>query len=827
MRKKLLSLALALVMCLGLTVPALAADYTEVIPCKYARVGDFSEGLASVAIQIGTQKNGTAIVRWGFIDKTGKEVIPCQYDYYDNTNRGYRVGPSFSEGLVAVLDENNKWGFIDKTGKVVIPFQYTLARNFSEGLAAVYLNGKCGFIDKTGKVVIPFQYTSAGNFSEGLAAVYLNSECGFIDKTGKVAIPFQYTSAGNFSEGLAAVEDTNGQWGYIDKTGKEVIPREYAYVGDFSEGLVWVQDENYKQDFIDQTGKVAIPYQYKSLGNFSEGLAMVGGEHNKQGFIDKTGKVVIPFQYNSVNSSVNGFSEGVAVVNLAGKYGYIDKTGKEVVPCQYAWARPFSEGMAAVAVEDGGHGVNYLKWGFICLGDVPVVEPEKPAEPEQPTVAADSDLVIVDGVLTKYVGPGGNVILPSSVTSIGNGAFNLCWKLTDVTIPDSVTSIGDQAFSKCGGLKSVIIPNSVTSIGVEAFSGCSVLTSVTIPDSVTSIGRYAFGGCEGLKNVTIGSGVTSIGDYAFNKCESLTSVTIPDSVTSIGEYAFYGCKGLTSVTIGSSVTSTGRGMFSGCSGLKSVVIPTNVTSIEGTAFNWCRGLTSVTISSSVTSVGEMAFNFCDNLKDVYYGGTEDQWKAIQIEDFNSSLTGATIHYNRAMPEQDTPATVGNFTDVKTGDWFAEPVKWAVEKNITAGTSATTFSPNTDCSVAQILTFLWRANGSPKPTTANPFSDVKSGDYYADAAAWAYEKGMVSGTTFGGNTPCTRSMAVTYMWKAAGSPSAEAASFTDVPANADYAQAVAWAVEQGVTAGTSATTFSPDSICTRGQIVTFLYRGLAK
>lgn len=170
-------------------------------------------------------------------------------------------------------------------------------------------------------------------------------------------------------------------------------------------------------------------------------------------------------------------------------------------------------------------------------------------------------------------------------------------------------------------------------------------------------------------------------------------------------------------------------------------------------------------------------------------------------------------------------TVGNFTDVKVGDWFAEPVRWAVEKNITAGTSATTFSPSANCTVAQILTFLWRANGSPKPTTANPFSDVKSGDWYADAATWAYEKGMVSGTAFGGNAPCTRSMAVTYMWKAAGSPSAKAASFTDVSAGAEYASAVAWAVEQGVTAGTSATTFSPDSVCTRGQIVTFLYRGL--
>ena len=105
--------------------------------------------------------------------------------------------------------------------------------------------------------------------------------------------------------------------------------------------------------------------------------------------------------------------------------------------------------------------------------------------------------------------------------------------------------------------------------------------------------------------------------------------------------------------------------------------------------------------------------------------------------------------------------------------------------------------------------------------------MKRSDYYYDAAQWAYKKGIATGSTFDGDKPCTRAMAVTYMWKAAGSPSAEAASFTDVSADADYAQAVAWAVEKGVTAGTSDTTFSPDSVCTRGQIVTFLHRALAK
>lgn len=200
---------------------------------------------------------------------------------------------------------------------------------------------------------------------------------------------------------------------------------------------------------------------------------------------------------------------------------------------------------------------------------------------------------------------------------------------------------------------------------------------------------------------------------------------------------------------------------------------------------------------------------------------------LPIEGENFSVTVVEYRPLSAQPTQPTNPTVGGFTDVKTGDFFAEPVKWAVEKGITEGTSETTFSPTADCYTAQILSFLWRANGSPKPTGSNPFTDVKSSDFYADAAIWAYEKGMVSGTTFGGNTLCTRSMAVMYMWKAAGSPSAKAASFADVPAGADYAQAVAWAVEQEITSGTSATTFSPDDICTRGQIVSFLYRGLAK
>ena len=174
------------------------------------------------------------------------------------------------------------------------------------------------------------------------------------------------------------------------------------------------------------------------------------------------------------------------------------------------------------------------------------------------------------------------------------------------------------------------------------------------------------------------------------------------------------------------------------------------------------------------------------------------------------------------PTAATEPTAPNFTDVAAGAYYADAVKWAVEKGITAGTTTTTFSPDNTCTTAQILTFLWRANGSPAP--ANNNAAVPAGQYYTDAANWALEKGLTD--DFSADTPATRAATVTYLWKLAGKPAAEAAAFTDVDASAEYAQAVAWAVKEGITAGTSATTFAPDNTCTRGQIATFLHRSLA-
>lgn len=173
-------------------------------------------------------------------------------------------------------------------------------------------------------------------------------------------------------------------------------------------------------------------------------------------------------------------------------------------------------------------------------------------------------------------------------------------------------------------------------------------------------------------------------------------------------------------------------------------------------------------------------------------------------------------------EPETPV----FTDVPTSAYYYDAVLWAVENGVTEGTSATTFSPDMSCTRAQMVTFLWRAAGSPKATGSNPFTDVQAGSYYYDAVLWAVEQGITSGTsatTFAPDATCTRAQTVTFLYRAASSPAVSGGSFSDVSADAYYADAVAWAVSEGVTMGTSDTTFSPDVDCTRAQIVTFMYR----
>ena len=262
------------------------------------------------------------------------------------------------------------------------------------------------------------------------------------------------------------------------------------------------------------------------------------------------------------------------------------------------------------------------------------------------------------------------IVIPSSVTSIGNSAFSYCSSLSEVVIPSSVTSIGDSVFWYCRSLSDIVIPSSVTRIGDSAFFYCSSLSNIVIPSSVTSIGNYAFLNCRSLSDIVVPSSVTSIGDGAFVGCSSLKyisipksviclygnpfadwdgklkclspnfiyeddvlfnkdkskiisfrnqnieSYVIPSSVISIGDSTFRSCCSLSDIIIPSSVTRIGNYAFLNCRSLSEVVVPSSVTSIGKNAFEGCSSLSEIVIPSSVTSIDEWAFEGCSSLSKI-------------------------------------------------------------------------------------------------------------------------------------------------------------------------------------------------------------------
>ena len=350
---------------------------------------------------------------------------------------------------------------------------------------------------------------------------------------------------------------------------------------------------------------------------------------------------------------------------------------------------------------------------------------------------------------------------------------------------------------------------------------------VDIKSGVTSIGNWAFALNGGLSSVTIPESITEIGSSAFMGCFNLTSISIPKGTTRIGECAFEHCRGLTSITLSEGLTVIGECAFNGCDGLTSIVLPEGIKKIEMGAF-LDTSLSTVTIPASVTEIGARVFeSYVNSLTDVYYGGTEAQWNAISIDADNDALKNATIHFSE-------PDKV-EFKDIPANAYYHDAVMWAVENGITTGTGdGTTFEPNAICTRGQVVTFLWRAAGKPEPTTTtNPFTDVKSGDYFYKAVLWAVENritnGTGDGTTFEPNANCNRAQIVTFLSRAkSGQPTTSNNPFKDVPAGSYYYNPVLWAVENRITTGTGdGTTFEPNSDCTRGQVITFLWRAYTK
>jgi hypothetical protein len=195
------------------------------------------------------------------------------------------------------------------------------------------------------------------------------------------------------------------------------------------------------------------------------------------------------------------------------------------------------------------------------------------------------------------------------------------------------------------------------------------------------------------------------------------------------------------------------------------------------------------------------------------------------------MPDARVSVEALFSEEVSPDIGVYFTDVDEAGYYYEAMRWAVTNGVTSGTSDTTFSPDASCTRAQMVMFLWRASGSPAPASQNnPFADVSSDSYYYSAVLWAVEQGITSGTsdtTFSPDATVTRAQTVTFLYNAAGKPEVSGTSFDDVDSGSYYANAVAWAVEQGITSGTGTNTFSPDNDCTRAQIVTFLYKNNVK
>ncbi|MDO4815702.1 MAG: leucine-rich repeat protein [Bacillota bacterium] len=479
-----------------------------------------------------------------------------------------------------------------------------------------------------------------------------------------------------------------------------------------------------------------------------------------------------------------------------------------------------------------------------------------------------------------------SVNIPDGVEIDTSSAFYGCEKLKNVYLSSGIGEIGTYMFYGCSALETVFIEEGITSIGIGAFS-CSGVKTVYVPDSVKSIKSDAFSDCKNLENIYLGNGLESIGNYAFQCCGKLSSIHIPNSVTGIGSGAFKN-SGLKYIEFPAELKYVNPEICCGCSKLEYAVIPTKVESIGNWAFEYCNSMTEVYLPLSLKTVGEEAFTKCTSLTYVIYEGSSAQYNNIELKGMayygsNDGLINAPyltysadyhIHSYTAVNISGTCVTDGyrnnvcicgdsyknhftlaeghhmsdgvcsvcgvgenTFEDVKEGSVYYDSVLWAYyhSPQITGGFTPTEFHPGKDCTRAQVVTFLWRAAGCPEPETEDcPFEDVKNEGSmvpYYKAILWAAESGITKGTDathFSPQTPVTRAQFVTFLYRYNGKPDiiSQYVTFSDVNANSVYAPAIMWAVEQGITNGYGANEFRPDMTCTRWHVVTFIFRNLA-
>lgn len=547
------------------------------------------------------------------------------------------------------------------------------------------------------------------------------------------------------------------------------------------------------------------------------------------------------------------------------------------------------------------------------------------------------------------VGKSADYTVPSGTVAIAGGAFKDCAKLESLVIPDSVTAIGKSAFENCAALKRITLPKNITKLEASCFSGCAALAEITLPDGLKTLGEKVFSGCAALKSVKIPAEVTVIPTEAFYGCSSLESITIPKSVSHIKERAFDGCTALKKVnylgsdTDWSQVTKeTGNNALDNAEKsftrtdhehkYADTVIPPTCTE-RGCTVHLCscgdkredsytpplghsykggicvrcgildpnkdtphkhdfipivtkptcltEGFTTYACSCGecytkdyVSAVGhktqlqnakaagcmtggytgDEVCTVCGKVfkqgSVIFALGHDPQPARVKAPTCTESGYTGDLICTRCGDMTQTGTTVAaaghkffggvcsvcgtkgaeavpEFDDVKPGAFYFDAVQWAVKNGITNGTGKNTFSPNDVCSRYQIVMFLWRAAGQPEAKVAVSFADVKPGDIFYEAVQWAVERGITKGTdstSFSPYAPCTRGQIVTFLYRSAGSPTISGAcNFSDVSSGSFCHDAVIWASSEGITKGTRAGRFSPNEGCTRAQVVTFLYR----
>ena len=395
-----------------------------------------------------------------------------------------------------------------------------------------------------------------------------------------------------------------------------------------------------------------------------------------------------------------------------------------------------------------------------------------------------------------------------------------------VVVENGVTSIEESAFQNCSNLTSITLPDSIRVIRRYAFSNCGALGDVTLPDKVTSIEEHAFENCGSMTKIKLPEELTDLGNHAFQNCTSLTNVVLPEGVTSIPERLFDRCTALRSVTIPDGVDRIGEYAFSHCHVLTNLTIPGSVIRIEQSAFGNCQALSSIVIPEGVGELQNNAFNACTGLTKVTL---PDSLYTIAQDAFYgcTGLTSVTIPAGVTSTGETIFYGCTNLSTLI----FLGKAPSMMERSLN-GMTATVYYPKDSTWTEEVRQkcggrLTWVAYDP-----AHPFTDVVSGAYYEKAVDWAVERGITNGisfTQFSPNNPCTRGQVVTFLWRMAGKPLAEKREnpFTDLKEGSYCYEAVLWAVENGITTGKTTTTFCPGETCNRGQIVTFLWRYAGK